>query len=86
MRKYVIERLFSRFLKKRKAYHTFLTNFNSYNGKRFRGKYEETINEYLIRIGRPYFISRAFSWSDSEEGYLYWENLHLQWFKIVGKK
>ena len=86
MTKYVIGRLFLRFLKKRKAYHTFLTNFNSYKGKMYRGKYEETMNEYLIRISEHYFISLAFSWLDTEEGYSYWGNLHSQWFKIINKK
>lgn len=86
MTKDVIGCLFLRFLKKRKAYHAFLTNFNSYKGKRFRGRYEETMNEYLIRVGRLYLISRAFSWSDSEEEYSYWANLHSQWFKIIEKK
>lgn len=85
MTKYVIGHLFLRFLKKRKAYHTFLTNFNSYKGKRFRGKYEETMNEYLIRVGEPYLISRAFSWSDNDKGYSYWGNLHYQWLKIINK-
>ena len=86
MTKYVIVRLFLRFLKKRKAYHAFLSNFNSYKGKRFRGKYEETMNEYLNRVGGVYLISRAFSWSDNEEGFSYWEDLHNQWFKIIEKK
>ena len=86
MTKYVIARLFLRFLKKRKAYHTFLTNFNSYKGKMFRGKYEEAMNEYLIRICEDFFISCAFRWDNTKEGYSYWENLHSQWFKIINKK
>lgn len=85
MTKYLIGRLFLRFLKKRKAYHAFLTNFNSYKGKKFRGRYEETMNEYLNRVGGLYLISRAFSWSDSEEEYSFWGNLHSQWFKIIKK-
>lgn len=86
MTKYVIVRLFLRFLKKRKAYHAFLVNFNSYKGKRFRGKYEETMNEYLIRVGWLCFILCAFTFDETEEGYSYWANLHTQWFKIIEKK
>ena len=84
MANYVIGRLFLRFLKQRKAYHTFLTNFNSDEGKRFRGRYEETMNEYLIRISGEYFISDAFKWNRTEEGYCYWDDLYSQWYKVVG--
>jgi hypothetical protein len=44
------------------------------------------MNEYLIRVGELYLISRAFSWSDNEKGFSYWEDLHFQWYKIIEKK
>lgn len=35
------------------------------------------------KVGAPReFIFRAFYWRDTEEGYKYWEDLHLQWVKV----
>lgn len=84
-------KLFLRFLKKNQVFHQYLRYFNSEEGTRYRKKIfplwlnvgiETFIQKSLNNQTWNYLIANAFKWSDTDEGEVYWSNLHYQWYKI----
>lgn len=75
----IILKRFIAFLKQNGAYKIYLNNIS-----RERGVSESTLFiKSAFNIWEDYkgksLISRAFSWSTTEEGYAFWRTLHYKW-------
>jgi len=79
---------FIRFLKEegRDVFNKFIDNFNKdlYFRSRFNdgGKPNKSLNYYLTKTYVSNYISDAFSWYDTKEKAIYWQNLNIKWLRI----
>lgn len=64
-------KLFVAFLKNKKVYDGFISNFYSYQGKWYRGDLEGKISfyDYVISTSFDRLINNAFSWDRTPEGF-----------------
>lgn len=37
-------------------------------------------DKYFERLDKKEYLGDAFSWSGSEEGHNFWENIHIKWY------
>ncbi len=72
-------KLFIAFLKNKKVYNGFITNFNSYRGKWFRDDLEGKISfyDYVISNSFDKLINNAFSWDGTPEGFEFYAILEM---------
>ena len=70
-------KLFVYFLKKKKAFNSFITNFNSDNGLYFRGGQVivQSFEQYVFLNSFDRLINNAFSWERTKEGFTYYSQL-----------
>lgn len=70
-------KLFVYFLKKKKVFNSFMTNFNSDNGLYFRGGQviDQSFEKYVFLNSFDRLINNAFSWEQTEEGFTYYSQL-----------
>lgn len=73
-------KLFSAFLKNKKVYDGFISNFDSYQGKWFRDDLEGKISfyDYVISTSFDKLINNAFSWDRTPEGFDFYAILDVQ--------
>lgn len=81
----IILKRFIAFLKQNGAYQIYLNNIS-----RERGVSESTLFiKSAFDIWEDYkgkcLINRAFAWSTTEEGYVYWNNIHKKWMEMLFK-
>ena len=74
------KKLFIHFLKQNNAYEQFMFNLNSRKGYFFTPKkfFNYTFDED--------FVSNAFNWDDSLQGYGYWDELEDKWLGTLERK
>lgn len=74
------KKLFIKFLKDNKAYETFMFNLNSKKGFFFTPK------KFFNNTFYEDFVSNAFAWAETKEGYDYWDELEDKWFDNLRMK
>jgi hypothetical protein len=70
-------KLFVYFLKKKKVFNSFMTNFNSEDGLYFRGGQviDQNFEKYVFLNSFDRLINNAFSWERTKEGFTYYSQL-----------
>ena len=81
MEKEKIVKIFTRFLKEKDAFYAFRRNFDPYFY--WRSQPPVTCRQYLDKVLKYDYITYAFHWVDSIEGYEFWNNIDKDWRKIV---
>ena len=67
--------VFFNWLSNRNSLKSFIYNWEKYNSEKFTPKrYSKSCLKYP-----EYWIDDAFSWTDSYEGYDFWEQRHYEW-------
>lgn len=77
---------FIRFLKEEGVYAAFKRNFSiDYVRKWFIGEYEQIISgrSYYETIGKTEYISKAFYWRGTPEGYEFWLGISKRWTSLI---
>jgi hypothetical protein len=76
-----VVKIFIRFLKEKNAFYAFRRNFDTY----FYCSSQPpiTCRQYLDKVPNYNYITDAFHWMDSIEGYDFWNNIDECWRKIV---
>lgn len=69
---------FFKFLKDHNAYKQFIRNFKMGHAG-FCHEPDETLNEYIRRRHASEWLNWAFSWSESVEGFEFWQDLNAEW-------
>lgn len=73
--------VFINWLSNRKLLNSFIHNWEEYNSEKFTLKlYSQSCSSYP-----EYWIDDAFSWTDSHEGYDFWEQRHYEWVNFCKK-
>lgn len=67
--------IFLNWLSNRNSLKSFIYNWEKYNSEKFTPKrYSKSCSKYP-----EYWIDDAFGWTDSYEGYDFWEQCHYEW-------
>jgi hypothetical protein len=80
---------FFRFLKEEGAYVAFKRNFSlNYLKEWFDNDYKQIVNgkSYYESVKKIRYISEAFYWKDTPEGFDYWNGLNIKWVRNVFKE
>lgn len=79
-----IKQQFINFLKKSKCYNSYMENLKTASSP----FYENVEFKHFLQIVHPKsWISLAFHWADTLEGYEYWLRLNQMWTrKVIGEK
>ena len=70
---YIPDKEFVDFLRIHNAYHTYISNikYDAENGNNIQGFFRET--------PKACYISNAFNWSQTSQGFKYWSNISKLW-------
>lgn len=75
-----MKKLFIEFLKVKGMYKLYVNNMY----KLYVNNWKNVIGSVLKPIKKPrHYVSFAFSWSHTEEGYDFWKDLDTQWLEIL---
>ena len=79
--------LFLRFLKERGVYKLFLKEFYTKNAFLVRLEYNlpGIINEYLDNVWNERFLTYAFTWGLTVNGFSFWNGISCLWVKELEK-
>ena len=75
---------FIRLLKEKDAFYAFRRNFDAIFY--CRAQPELTCRQYLNKVPTYDYITYAFHWMDSIEGYNFWNNIDKEWREIVKRE
>ena len=73
---------FIRFLKDNNAYEQYMFNFKIHR----LNPYKFTTKEFFINTFYGDFLTHAFNWKDTIEGYNYWGVLDYKWWHVIMMK
>jgi hypothetical protein len=81
MEKEKIVKIFTRFLKEKDAFYAFRHNFDTYFY--WSSQPPVTCRQYLDKVPKYDYITYAFHWVNSIEGYEFWNKLDVEWRNII---
>lgn len=72
--------LFIDFLNKKKIKDKFIQNFISYHNKEMY-----KFNDIFTMYYPTNYIRYAFMWDETEEGHMFWQEIHIKWSNLFNK-
>lgn len=78
LKAHIYNKAFVKFLKDHKAYHKYFINL-----RKSREDMYSFLNDLVMNDRAQELIVYAFGWASTEEGCMFWSNLHQKWVSIA---